>query len=119
MILESFRVTNFRSINSSGDIKVSRITALLGRNESGKSNLLRALQSLNPVDGFAALNPIKDFPRHRCLEECKPDTRNCSARCGRRQAGTGMCSPLRVRRMASMARTARRRAVSTTERMLA
>lgn len=54
MILESFRVTNFRSINSSGNIKVSRITALLGRNESGKSNLLRALQSLNPADGFAA-----------------------------------------------------------------
>lgn len=75
MILESFRVTNFRSINSSGDIKVSRITALLGRNESGKSNLLRALQSLNSAEGFAALNPIKDFPRHRRLEECKPDTR--------------------------------------------
>ncbi|HET6321675.1 MAG TPA: AAA family ATPase [Hyphomicrobium sp.] len=74
MILESFQVTNFRSINSSGDIKVSRITALLGRNESGKSNLLRALQSLNPAGGFAALNPIKDFPRHRRLEECKPDT---------------------------------------------
>ncbi|HVW92334.1 MAG TPA: AAA family ATPase [Devosia sp.] len=75
MILESFRVTNFRSIISSGDINVSRITALLGRNESGKSNLLRALQSLNPAEGFAALNPIKDFPRHRRLEECTPDTR--------------------------------------------
>lgn len=75
MILESFWVTNFRSINSSGAIKVSRITAMLGRNESGKSNLLRALQSLNPAEGFAALNPIKDFPRHRRLEECKPCTR--------------------------------------------
>lgn len=74
MRLESFRVRNYRSINDSGEIAVSRITALLGRNESGKSNLLRALHSLNPIDGFEALRPIKDFPRHRRLEECTDDT---------------------------------------------
>lgn len=70
MELKSFRVRNFRSINDSGEIDVSRITALLGRNESGKSNVLRALHSLNPADGFKALSPIKDFPRHRKLSEC-------------------------------------------------
>lgn len=75
MRLESFRVWNYRSINDSGDINVSRITALLGRNESGKSNLLRALHSLNPADGFEALNPIKDFPRHRRLEDCRDWTK--------------------------------------------
>lgn len=75
MRLVSFRVFNFRSIKDSGDIDVSRITALLGRNESGKSNLLRALHSLNPVEGFAALNPVKDFPRDRRLQECGDDTR--------------------------------------------
>lgn len=74
MKLESFRVRNYRSINDSGEITVSRITALLGRNESGKSNLLRALHSLNPISGFAALSPIKDFPRHRRLEECTGNT---------------------------------------------
>jgi hypothetical protein len=74
MRLESFRVRNYRSINDSGEIAVSRITALLGRNESGKSNLLRALHSLNPITGFEALRPIKDFPRHRRLEECTDDT---------------------------------------------
>lgn len=74
MRLESFRVQNYRSINDSGEIAVSQITALLGRNESGKSNLLRALQSLNPIEGFEALSPIKDFPRHRRLEECTDDT---------------------------------------------
>lgn len=73
MKLETFRVRNYRSINDSGDIDVSRITALLGRNESGKSNLLRALHSLNPIEGFSALKPIKDFPRHRRLEECTED----------------------------------------------
>ena len=74
MRLESFRVRNYRSINDSGEIAVSRITALLGRNESGKSNLLRALHSLNPIEGFSALKPIKCFPRHRRLEECTDDT---------------------------------------------
>jgi ABC-type cobalamin/Fe3+-siderophores transport system ATPase subunit len=74
MILESFRVCNYRSINDSGEIAVSRITALLGRNESGKSNLLRALHSLNPIEGFSALKPIKDFPRHKRLEECSDNT---------------------------------------------
>ena len=74
MQLESFRVTNFRSINDSGWVNVSQITAILGRNESGKSNLLRGLRSLNPPEGFAALNPIKDFPRHRRLEECTDNT---------------------------------------------
>ncbi len=74
MELKSFRVTNFRSINDSGKIDVSRISALLGRNESGKSNVLRALHSLNPADGFEALNPIKDFPRHRKLDECNDFT---------------------------------------------
>lgn len=75
MRLESFRIWNYRSINDSGDINVSRITALLGRNESGKSNLLRALHSLNPVEGFEPLNPIKDFPRHRRLDECQDRTK--------------------------------------------
>lgn len=74
MQLESFRVTNFRSISDSGSVEASRITALLGRNESGKSNLLLGLRTLNPAEGFKALNPTKDFPRHRRLTECTDDT---------------------------------------------
>ncbi|MBU1357559.1 MAG: ATP-binding protein [Gammaproteobacteria bacterium] len=74
MRLQNFRITNFRSINDSGWVDVAQITAILGRNESGKSNLLRALHSLNPAEGFRALTPIKDFPRHRPLKECKDET---------------------------------------------
>ncbi len=74
MILESFRITDYRSINDSGNILASNITALLGRNESGKSNLLRALHSLKPAEGFAPLNRTKDFPRHRHLDDCNDDT---------------------------------------------
>ena len=79
MQLESFRITNFRSITDSGDVEVSRITALLGRNESGKSNLLLGLCTLNPIDGFKALNPTKDFPRHRRLTDCTDQTRVVAA----------------------------------------
>lgn len=74
MKLESFRVRNFRSIFDSDVITTDKLTAILGRNESGKTNLLLALHSLNPVEGFTALNAIKDFPRHRKLSECTPDT---------------------------------------------
>jgi predicted ATP-dependent endonuclease of OLD family len=80
MLLESFRVFNFRSIDDSGEIDVARITTLLGRNESGKTNLLLALRTLNPAEGFAALNPIKDFPRHRKLGECKDNTEVLTSR---------------------------------------
>lgn len=74
MKLKQFRIQNYRSITDSGPIHVGRLTSLLGRNESGKSNLLRALHSLNPSDGFKALNKVKDFPRHRRLEECSDIT---------------------------------------------
>src|SRR5690606_34714517 len=43
-------------------------------NESGKTNLLLALYSLNPPGGPKDLSPIKDFPRHRRLSECTDDT---------------------------------------------
>jgi AAA15 family ATPase/GTPase len=61
MKLESFRVRNFRSVFDSGLI-TTELTAILGRNESGKTNLLLALKSLNPAEGFGKLNDIKDFP---------------------------------------------------------
>lgn len=74
MRLASFQITHFRSINDSGLIDSSQITAILGRNDSGKSNLLRALHSLNPAEGLVELSPIKDFPRHRRLQECTGET---------------------------------------------
>jgi len=74
MELDRFRVQNFRSIEDSGIITVAKLTALVGRNESGKSNLLLALSSLNPPTKRKPLSDIKDFPRSRRLEECKPET---------------------------------------------
>jgi len=67
--LVAFRVQNYRSINDSGEISVQDLTALVGRNESGKSNLLLALASLNPPSGFKNLSFTKDFPRDRPRSE--------------------------------------------------
>lgn len=74
MRLEAFRVQNFRSVIDSGVVEVSKLTALLGRNESGKSNLLKGLEALNSSEGFAKMRAIKDFPRHWPLSNCNDET---------------------------------------------
>ncbi|MEZ9670574.1 AAA family ATPase [Vibrio lentus] len=75
MKLTKFRVRNFRSINDSGEITTDNLTAILGRNESGKSNILLALQHLNPPGGMTEIEAIKNFPRHRRLAEQDENTR--------------------------------------------
>lgn len=50
MHLVSFRVEKFRNILDSGEIQVDRaVTCLVGKNESGKTNLLHALHTVNPA----------------------------------------------------------------------
>lgn len=62
MKLNKFRVTNFRSVEDSGWIEVDAVTALIGINESGKTNLLLPLWKLNPArDG--EIQPTSDFPK--------------------------------------------------------
>jgi hypothetical protein len=72
--LVGFEIENFRSVTASGEILVDNLTALVGRNESGKSNLLLALETVNPVGGRKNLDAVKNFPRGRHLTECKPET---------------------------------------------
>ena len=74
MRLKKFQVMNYRSISDSGPIRVDHLTALVGRNESGKSNLLRALLSLKPAEGLEEL-PHENFPRHRHIGECTDETK--------------------------------------------
>jgi len=38
MLLKSFRVLKFRSVDDSGTVETDGVTALIGINESGKSN---------------------------------------------------------------------------------
>lgn len=61
MTLKKFRVRNFRSIIDSGWIECDNVTALVGINEAGKSNVILALWKLNPVrDGKIDL--LHDMP---------------------------------------------------------
>ncbi|WLE95373.1 MAG: AAA family ATPase [Candidatus Electrothrix communis] len=62
MQLTKYRVMTFRSVEDSGWIDVDDVTALIGTNESGKSNLLLPLWKLNPANG-GAIHPTSDFPR--------------------------------------------------------
>lgn len=62
MKLTKFKVTNFRSVRDSGWIEVDDVTALIGINESGKTNLLLPLWKLNPAqDG--EIQATSDFPK--------------------------------------------------------
>ncbi|MDL1899505.1 OLD family endonuclease [Anaerolineae bacterium CFX9] len=73
MNLTRFRVTNFRSIADTDWIDASRVTALIGTNESGKSNILLALWKLKPVrDGQIDLKadaPRKSYNQIRNMEQ--------------------------------------------------
>lgn len=64
MILESFRVTEFRSVKDSGWIDTEQITALIGTNESGKTNILLPLWKLNPADE-GKIDLKADLPRDK------------------------------------------------------
>ena len=64
MKLVSFRVTEFRSVNDSGWIDAEDVTALIGTNESGKTNILLPLWKLNPADE-GTIDLKADLPRDK------------------------------------------------------
>lgn len=51
MRLTQFRVQNYRSVRLTDWIDVASITAFVGQNEAGKSNLCEALYRINPIMG--------------------------------------------------------------------
>ena len=68
LIPKRFRVRNFRNIDDSDWISLEKVTAFVGRNESGKTSLLTALHKFNPaVDN--PYNPQREFPRDRFTTE--------------------------------------------------
>src|SRR5256885_9637047 len=62
MKLKKFRVTNFRSVEDSGWIETDNVTALIGTNESGKTNVLLPLWKLNPAKE-GQIDVTSDYPR--------------------------------------------------------
>jgi len=74
-----FRVFNYRNIHDSGPIDVNQITAFVGQNESGKSNLFEALYRVNPFDQNATYNVEEDWPVDKWGEQYA-DAKVCEAR---------------------------------------
>ena len=49
LIIKQFRIKNFRNIEDSGWIPFEQVTALVGRNKSGKTAILQSLYKFNPA----------------------------------------------------------------------
>jgi chromosome segregation ATPase len=64
MRLTSARVQKYRSIRDTGwfDVEPQK-TIMVGVNEAGKSAALQALQQVNPPDGVAGFDALRDYPR--------------------------------------------------------
>ena len=64
MQLVKVQVQNFQSIRDSGTFDVGDVTCLVGKNEAGKTALLKALYRLNPVNSDdAEYSVMDDYPR--------------------------------------------------------
>jgi len=63
-----FQVLNYRNIDDSDWIPLERVTAFVGRNEAGKTALLKALHKFNPATE-EPYNPQREFPRDRFTAE--------------------------------------------------
>jgi AAA ATPase domain len=62
MRLRKFRISNYRSVIDTDWIDTTDITAFVGPNEAGKSNLFEALYCLNPYVDGATYDTAEDWP---------------------------------------------------------
>jgi ABC-type branched-subunit amino acid transport system ATPase component len=62
MTLKRFRVTDFKSVDDRGWIDTNDVTALIGTNEAGKTNVVLRLWKFNPAKE-GAIVPTSDYPR--------------------------------------------------------
>ena len=69
MILKRVRVTNFQSIRDSTEFDIGDVTCLVGKNEAGKTALLKALYRLNPIrTSDAEFDATSDYPRRDLVD---------------------------------------------------
>ena len=64
MRLIKVHITNFQSIQDSTEFEIGDVTCLVGKNESGKTALLKALYRLNPlIEEDGDFDATDDYPR--------------------------------------------------------
>lgn len=68
MRLEWFRIQNYKKIRDTDWVKCENLLAFVGKNEAGKSALLRALSKLKPTDG-EKYDGLREFPHGRYTDE--------------------------------------------------
>ena len=73
MKLTKVRITNFQSVEDSTEFDIGDVTCLVGKNEAGKTALLKALYRLNPILGADGnFDPTDDYPR-RAVSDYEED----------------------------------------------
>lgn len=64
MKLIKARITNYRCVDDTGEFTLKQTTCLVGKNESGKTTVLRALEKVNPLgQSNATYDKTNDYPR--------------------------------------------------------
>jgi predicted ATPase len=64
--LTHVQVTNFRNVDDSTEFSIGDVTCLVGKNESGKTTVLQALERLQPaLSGKHQYDKLQDYPRRR------------------------------------------------------
>ena len=64
MRLSKVHVTEFKSVQDSGEFGIGDVTCLVGKNESGKTTLLEALYRINPiVESETKFSVTHDYPK--------------------------------------------------------
>src|SRR3954453_13034154 len=72
MRLAGVRVTNFRSVEDSGEFDINQILCLVGKNEAGKTAVLQALAGLSPHPSTPITFDIeRDYPRRHLTDYAK------------------------------------------------
>src|ERR671934_1049620 len=69
MKLLTVQVKHFRCIEDTTPFSVGQLTCLVGKNESGKTAILQALEGLNPYDANRQrYDKLRDYPRRHFAE---------------------------------------------------
>ena len=69
MKLVKVKITDFQSIQDSNEFDIGDVTCLVGKNEAGKTALLKALYRLNPVlEEDGDFDVTDDYPRQHVTE---------------------------------------------------
>ena len=69
MKLTKVRITEFQSIQDSNEFEIGDVTCLVGKNEAGKTAVLKALYRLLPINRTdGVFDATDDFPRRRVID---------------------------------------------------